>query len=280
MKYIEIKAPAKINFGLNIVSKRNDGFHNIETIFYPINDLFDVIKIEKSEHFLFTCSNKELESDKNNLILKAVKLLERIYSKSFAVNIHLEKNIPIGAGLGGGSSDAAAVLISLNEMFRLGIKHDQMIDYALQLGSDVPFFIKAKPAIGTSRGEVLKQIDFEINYPILIINPGIHISTKEAFQNIIPQPSSYNYFSNEINELKNWDLIQEKITNDFENFVFEKYPEVKNIKEMMYENGALFSLMSGSGSTVYGVFENYNAAKKTSDKFSSNYLKIISNQAL
>jgi len=103
---------------------------------------------------------------------------------------------------------------------------------------------------------------------------------KEAFQNIIPQPSSYNYFSNEINELKNWDLIQEKITNDFENFVFEKYPEVKNIKEMMYENGALFSLMSGSGSTVYGVFENYNAAKKTSDKFSSNYLKIISNQAL
>lgn len=242
--------------------------------------MFDVIKIEKSEHFIFTCDNKELENDNNNLILKAVKLLEKIYSKSFIVNIHLEKNIPIGAGLGGGSSDAAAVLISLNEMFQLGIKHDQMIDYALQLGSDVPFFIKAKPAIGTSRGEVLKQIDFEINYPILIVNPGIHISTKEAFQNIIPKTSLYNYFSNEINELKNWDLIQEKITNDFENFVFENYPEIKNIKEMMYKNGALFSLMSGSGSTVYGVFENYNAAKKTSDKFSSNYLKIISNQAI
>lgn len=278
MKYIEIKAPAKINFGLNIVSKRNDGFHNLETIFYPINDLFDIIKIEKSERFLFTCVNKELESDKNNLILKAVKLLEKIHSKSFAVNIHLEKNIPIGAGLGGGSSDAAAVLISLNEMFQLGIKHDQMIDYALQLGSDVPFFIKAKPAIGTSRGEVLKHIDFEINYPILIVNPGIHISTKEAFQNIIPKASSYTYFSNEINDLKNWNLVREIIKNDFEDFVFAKYPEVKKIKELMYKNGALFSLMSGSGSTVYGVFENIERAENTSVKFPKNYLKIISQQ--
>ena len=204
--------------------------------------------------------------------------MEKIYSKSFAVNIHLEKNIPIGAGLGGGSSDAAAVLISLNEMFQLGIKHDQMIDYALQLGSDVPFFIKAKPAIGTSRGEILKQIDFDINYPILIVNPEIHISTKEAFQNITPKTSSYNYFSSEINELKNWDLIREKVTNDFEKFVLEKYSEVKNIKEMMYENGALFSLMSGSGSTVYGIFENIEKAEITLNKFPNNYLKFISYQ--
>ena len=278
MKFIEIKAPAKINFGLNIVSKRSDGFHNLETIFYPVADLYDVIKIEKSDHFIFTCSNKELEDDQNNLAIKAVALLEKNFSRNMSVNIHLKKNIPIGAGLGGGSSDAAAVLISLNEMFMLRINHDQMIDYALQLGSDVPFFIKAKPAIGTSRGEVLKQIHFEIPYPILIVNPGIHISTKEAFQNITPQPSGYDYFSDEINTLKNWELVKEKIKNDFEDFVFTKYPEVKKIKEVMYENGALFSLMSGSGSTVFGIFKDLGSTKNVSTKLPSNYLKIISTE--
>lgn len=276
MKYIEIKAPAKINFGLNIVSKRSDGFHNLETIFYPINDLFDVIKIDKSEHFLFTCDNPELENDKNNLILKAVKLLEKIYSKNFAVNIHLEKKIPIGAGLGGGSSDAAAVLISLNEMFKLGIKHEQMINLALELGSDVPFFIKAKPSIGTSRGEILKQIDLELEYPILIINPGIHISTKEAFQNITPKPSAYNYLSNGINKLDDWSMIKENIINDFEEYVFKKYPEVKYIKEKMYEYGSLFSLMSGSGSTVFGIFDTIEKAELAYELFPGNYLKVIS----
>lgn len=278
MKYIEIKAPAKINFGLNIVSKRSDGFHNLETIFYPINDLFDIIKIERSDDFLFTCSNKNLETDRNNLILKAVSLLEKLFSQNISVKIHLDKNIPIGAGLGGGSSDAAAVLISLNEMLNLGIKHDRMIELALQLGSDVPFFIKAKPSIGTSRGEILNEINFNIDHPILLVNPRIHVSTKEAFNNITPRTPDYDYFSNEINSLDNWELVREKIRNDFEDFVFSKYPEVKRIKEKMYEYGALFSIMSGSGSTVYGIFEDKISAENASKKLPDNFMKVLSVQ--
>ena len=275
MKFIEIKAPAKINFGLNIVSKRADGFHNLETIFYPINDLYDIIKIEKSDTFSFSCDNNELETDHNNLVIKAIKLLERIFGKCFLVNIHLEKNIPIGAGLGGGSSDAAATLISLNEMFNLGIKHDQIIDLAMQLGSDVPFFVSAKPAIGTSRGEILKEIDFEINFTIVVINPGIHISTKKAFENISPQPSKYDYFSGRVNRLDDWNFVKEYITNDFEEYVFDAFPEVGKIKEKLYENGALFSLMTGSGSTVYGIFEDNDKAERAVKDLPDNYLKII-----
>ena len=145
MKFIEIKAPAKINIGLNIISKRSDGYHNLETIFYPLYDLCDIIQIKKSNEFKFACDEKSLSCDDSNLIVRTVELLEEHTKQKFDVDIYLQKNIPMGAGLGGGSSDAAATLISLNEMFSLGLDQQTMLDLALELGSDVPFFLKAKP---------------------------------------------------------------------------------------------------------------------------------------
>ncbi len=280
MKYIEIKSPAKINIGLNILNKRTDGFHNLQTIFYPLYDLYDLIKIEKCDHFYFESDHEKIRDEDSNLIIKAVKLLEKVSQKRFLVRIEIEKKIPLGAGLGGGSSNAAATLISLNEMFKLGIKHDQMIDLALELGSDVPFFIKSKPAIGFSRGENLQQIDFDIEKPILIINPGIHISTREAFPNLELKKPSLDYNKINIEQLSNYNFLKENLTNDFENYVFSRYPEIKSIKSIMYEFGAKYSLMSGSGSTVYGIFEKETDAERVIDELPGGYFKIIVNSNL
>lgn len=270
MEYVEIKAPAKINVGLNIVEKRNDGYHNLETFFYPICDFYDKLTFERADNFSFECENNELNSSENNLVVKAKELLEKESQKKLNVKIVLKKNIPLGAGLGGGSSDAAATLISLNEMFELNIPFDKLLELALQLGSDVPFFLKAKPAVGKSRGEILTLKNFEIPYHILIVNPRIHVSTKEAFSNITPQPAKINYekvfttFDTFLTEKKN-------IINDFENYVFTKYPEIKSIKELMLSNGAIFSLMSGSGSTVYGIFKKEENISKVKKKLPNHY---------
>lgn len=273
MKSIQIKAPAKINIGLNLVRKRDDGFHDLETFFYPVNDLYDELHFEKSNKFRFNCSNEELAE--NNLVIKVKELMEREANKELNVNVNLIKNIPAGAGLGGGSSDAAATLISLNELFSLQIDYKKLIELALQLGSDVPFFLKAKPSIGRSRGEDLTICNIEIPYHLLIVNPKIHISTKEAFENVKPRSANINYndvFSSMDSFLKNKD----KIKNDFEEFAFHKHPEIKKIKEDMLEGGALFAMMSGSGSTVYGFFNYYSNASSVEKKLPINYLRKIS----
>lgn len=264
-----VKAHAKINIGLNIVSKRDDGFHNLETIFYPIYDLYDELIFESSNNF-------QLITDHNfdNIIAKAVNLLEMHTKRNISMKITLKKNIPIGAGLGGGSSDAAAVLKTINNMCELNLSENTMQDIALELGSDVPFFLKDKPAIGKSRGEDLTSLDLNINQPILLINPGIHISTKEAFSQIIPSSSKYDYsniLNIPINDYQNF------IVNDFERSIFQMHPEIENIKHTLYSGGALFASMSGTGSTVYGIFENISDAKNISKQFPNNYFIFISN---
>lgn len=275
MRYIEIKAPAKINIGLNIISKREDGYHNLETLFYPLHDFFDLITIEKSDKLILETNNSVLSVDENNLIIKAIRLIERKAKLKINLKIFLHKNIPIGAGLGGGSSDAAAILISLNDIFRLGFSFDQLRNLGLELGSDVPFFIKAKPALGRSRGEELTIIDLEIKKTILLINPGIHISTKEAFANITPKPVSHDLTS--LPELiRSSKELSGIITNDFEEYVFSKYPEIAKIKKTMYDSGASFSSLSGSGATVYGFFDNLDSAQKTKQLFPENYFSFIS----
>jgi len=276
MNYIEIKAPAKINLGLNIISRRPDGYHNLETIFYPIFDLFDVIKITKAKSFSFRCNIKEIDLDSNNLIIKAKNKLEKYSGKKINVDIYCEKNIPIGAGLGGGSSDAAATLISLNEMFGLNIQYNEMLKIALELGSDVPFFIKSKPSYAGGRGEELEQIDLSINYPILLINPHIHVSTKEAFANITPLKSKHKLVDSFVSEQLNFDMLNAKVKNDFEYSIFSKYPLLQEIKERLYEVGAKFVLMSGSGSTIYAIFSNLNQARMVYNSFPSEYFKFIS----
>ncbi|MEW6194788.1 MAG: 4-(cytidine 5'-diphospho)-2-C-methyl-D-erythritol kinase [Bacteroidota bacterium] len=276
MKYIEIKAPAKINIGLFVVSKRADGYHNLRTLFYPISDLYDKLTFEPSNNFEFICNSAELPIDKGNIVVQAKELLERTSGKKLNVKITLEKKIPTQAGLGGGSSDAAATLISLNEMFKLNLKHDQLIELALQLGSDVPFFIRAKPAIGTSRGEILEEIPLEISEPILIVNPGIKISTKEAFGNIKPTGNNFDYKSIISGKELIYNKMNNQVINDFENYAFNKYQQLKQIKEQLKESGALFALMSGSGSTMFGIFKDVRKAKEAVNKFPKDYYRWIS----
>jgi 4-diphosphocytidyl-2-C-methyl-D-erythritol kinase len=277
MNYIEIKAPAKINIGLDILSRRNDGYHNLSTLFYPLNDLYDILKFSKSDKFEFICSDNTLGDINSNLVVKAKNILESYSKKEIKIKIELIKNIPSQAGLGGGSSDAAATLISLNEFLNLNIKYEQLLDIALSLGSDVPFFLKAKPAIGTSRGEMLEHVFFEISEPILIINPRINISTKEAFQNINPS-NTPTHFVKLIKDGK-LNLIEGKsiLKNDFEKYVFDKYPEISKIKQTMYEYNASLSLMSGSGSTVFGIFQNVDDAKKALSNMRSDYFNYLCN---
>lgn len=277
MRYIEIKAPAKINIGLKVINKRQDGYHNLSTLFYPIIDLYDVLKFELTNKFSFHCYDPNIPLDENNLVVKAKNILEKETKRIFNVKIELIKNIPSQAGLGGGSSDAAATLISLNELFSLNIKYEKLLELALNLGSDVPFFIKSKPAIGKSRGEILEHVDFEIEKPILIVNPKINISTREAFSFVKPTNQEID-FNNFLKNYKiNFNAYQKIIENDFEKYVFDKYPEIKNIKEKMYKNGALFSSMSGTGSTVYGIFLDVISIKNLLNELPKDYFVFISN---
>lgn len=276
MNYIEIKAPAKINIGLSILSKRADGFHNLSTLFYPISDLFDVLIFEPAVNFSFVCNSDSIPNDHSNLVVKAKNILEMVTERSIKVKITLNKQIPSQAGLGGGSSDAAATLISLNEMFHLGLKYEQLINLSLQLGSDVPFFIRSKPAIGASRGEVLDYLDLEITEPILLINPGINIPTRVAFQNIVPLDTWFDFRSIIVNNKLDYALMKSNVKNDFEKYVFEKYPVIEKIKKQLYENGALFALMSGSGSSVYGIFPDITAAETAKQNISKDYFCFLS----
>ncbi|MCK9279650.1 MAG: 4-(cytidine 5'-diphospho)-2-C-methyl-D-erythritol kinase [Melioribacteraceae bacterium] len=274
-EYIEIKAPAKINIGLKVVSKRDDGYHNLYTFFYPIYGLSDIMSFKKNNADYFISNEPLIKDDESNLIIKAKKLVENKISNNLKTGITLQKNIPMGAGLGGGSSDAAATLISLNELYSLHIAYNELIEMALELGSDVPFFLKAKPSIGESRGELLNQVEVNIDCFLLIVNPHIHISTAEAFRNVNPSDSNWDYKNMIEGERFNFSKLQNETTNDFEDFVFGKYPEIKNIKNIMVKNGSLFSMMSGSGSTVYGFFDSRESALRASNKLNHSYMRRI-----
>jgi len=245
---------AKINIGLNVVEKRNDGFHNIESIFYPIMDLFDVLEIVESKEFRFTSSGIEIPGEKDsNLCIKAYHLIREDFDIPF-VNIHLQKNIPIGAGLGGGSADAAFMLKALNDLFCINLSNEILIDYAKKLGSDCAFFIENKPVYAFNKGDEFENVKLDLSkYEIKIEFPNIHIGTAEAYSGIVPVSSEIN--------LK--DLIQLPITdwkssikNDFEESVLPKHSLIKILKEKMYANGALYVSMTGSGSAVFGIFKS------------------------
>ncbi|MFA3781935.1 4-(cytidine 5'-diphospho)-2-C-methyl-D-erythritol kinase [Melioribacteraceae bacterium 4301-Me] len=276
MNSINIKAPAKINIGLFVISKRKDGFHNIYTLFYPINDLYDELSFTKSEMFIFSSNAKDLTEDDSNLIIKAKSIIEKYVKQKINVAINLKKRIPIGGGLGGGSSDAAATLISLNKLYKLNLTKEVLLSMALKLGSDVPFFLNKKSAVGSSRGEVLQEIPLKIDKPILIVNPGISISTKEAFANVVPSPVQFDYFDLVKNNSIDYQKMNEFLHNVFEDYIFANYKEIGEIKKKMYSAGALFSLMTGTGSTVYGIFNNINEAENAYNSFPKNYFRFIS----
>ncbi len=276
MEELQVKSFAKINIGLNIIRKRPDGYHDIESIFYPIN-LYDNLYIKKSDSFKLTCSNSEINIQ-DNLVTKAVKILEDETKQKFNVEISLTKRIPIGAGLGGGSSNAAQTIIALNKLFQLNLSEKTRRDLAAKVGADVPFFINPRPSLVTSKGEKLEALSLKIKFPILIVNPGIQISTKWAYENINTSGKTNligNLFKRNISDVHEW---KEKIFNDFEKIVFEKHKEIAEIKSNLYKSGAIFSLMTGSGSTVYGIFKNIIAAEKAQSQFSKNYFTYLHNE--
>lgn len=254
----------KINLGLRITGKRNDGFHDIETLFYPVNycDALEmVINTGGSDMDILTVTGHELhDNPEKNLVLKAVKRL-REYSSFPFMNIHLHKNIPAGAGLGGGSSDAAGALKILRKIFSLPLDNDKLKTIAASLGSDCPFFIDEQPVFAYGRGEILEPAgNILAGLYIIILNPGFSVSTKEAYENCIPakpERALSDLVKNPINSWKNL------IINDFEMTVFKRYPQIGMIKQTLYDSGALYSSMSGSGSSVYGIFEKKTEINET-----------------
>jgi len=242
---------AKINIGLNVVSKRDDGYHNLETIFYPVK-LADALELADSDELQFTSSGIAIDGNpENNLVFKAYKLLKKDY-KLPPVKLHLHKIIPFGAGLGGGSSDAAFTLKMLDKYFNLKIPSIKLKNYAAQIGADCPFFIENKPVFATGIGDQFQSVNLDLSeYEILIVKPNISVSTPDAYKNVIPSKSIFNLKNIESLPIESW---KDVIKNDFEKSVFEKYPEIEDLKNTLYEMGALYASMSGSGSAVFGIF--------------------------
>ena len=275
MNRISLKAYAKINIGLNVVAKRQDGYHEIETIFQQI-DLHDNITISSrvDTKIVLASDSKNIPLDENNICFKTTKLLQEISGVSRGVTIAISKRIPIGAGLGGGSSDAAATLKGLLKQWELTYTENEITKIAKQIGADVPFFIKGGTAYATGIGDKLTQIKSPPKYFYVLVYPNIKISTKWAYKNInfnltktkkIIKLSEILHKKSDFFELKNF------AQNDFEEVVFREYPELYELKEMLYQSGAFFACMSGSGSTIFGMFREYHEAEDAVGIFPKSY---------
>jgi 4-diphosphocytidyl-2-C-methyl-D-erythritol kinase len=248
----------KINLGLRILRKRADGYHDLETVFYPIplNDVLEAVELKNGEKksIEFTVSGAEAGEPETNLCYKAYQLLKADYPSLPPLLIHLHKTIPAGAGLGGGSADAAFTLQLLDKKFNLSLSEKKLFEYSLRLGSDCPFFLKRNPAYATGRGEILEDIPVDLSpYKIIIVNPGIHSSTAEAFEKIIPAETTKSVKQIVQQPISTW---KNELINDFELSLFGMFPEIKGIKEKLYDAGALYASMSGSGSSVFGIFHS------------------------
>jgi 4-diphosphocytidyl-2-C-methyl-D-erythritol kinase len=258
----------KINLGLRILNKREDGFHNLATVFYPLplREALEIIRNndqDNKESIHFSMSGNAVDGNTaDNLCVKAYHLLKKDFPELPAVKMHLHKAIPMGAGLGGGSADAAFTLKLLNEKFQLDLSTELLISYSLQLGSDCPFFIMDRPSYATGRGEILEPINLSLSgYQLLLINPGIQVNTGWAFSQL-NFSTSVNTDHSILKQKNIKDILSQKpgtwhkeLINDFEIPVFLKYPELSTIKEELYQQGAVYAAMSGSGSNVFGLFK-------------------------
>ncbi len=262
---------AKINLGLSILDKRSDGFHNIQSLFYPVplSDVVEFIAADtgvSDEKEICTCFGFPLDDESDNLCIKAYNLLKKDF-KLPGIRMSLYKNIPVGSGLGGGSSDGIFMLKALNEYFSLGLTEDQLGEYALQLGSDCPFFIKNKPSLVSGRGEFITPFDPVLKgLHILIVFPGIRIKTGEAYSNLEPPRSGISIESVIQQGVESWKY---ELVNQFESLVIKLHPEIGRIKERLYDMGALYASLTGSGSAVYGLFREKVVADEISFKFKS-----------
>jgi 4-diphosphocytidyl-2-C-methyl-D-erythritol kinase len=242
---------AKINIGLQIVAKRPDGFHDLQSCFYPIgwSDMLEVLTAEKTQ---FRSSGLDIPGDATqNLCLRAYQLMARDWALG-PVDIHLHKIVPIGAGLGGGSADGAFAIRAFNDIFEIQLSDNQMENYARQLGSDCAFFIQNQPKYGFGKGDELAPIDLSLKGKhLVLVYPNIHISTAEAYAGVRPQPARCDLREVLRQPVETW---REEVKNDFENHLFVKYPNLEKIKNEFYDQGALYASMTGSGSTIFGIF--------------------------
>lgn len=259
---------AKINIGLNIIRKREDGYHDLETVYYPIGlrDGLEFIE-NRLKKINLSSSGIQLELDvEQNIVVKAYRLLAADYPLP-GLDIHIHKAIPFGAGLGGGSSDAAFMLKGINTYFDLGLTINQLRAYALKLGADCPFFIENNPAFASGTGEILNDIDLSLKgYFLILLKPPRSVATKEAFARITPSTPKFKLSDSIQIPVENW---TELIQNDFEPSVFPSYPEIAQLKSLFISRGAIYSAMSGSGSSVFGLY-NHDPGFDNSD-FLSDY---------
>ena len=276
---LKFKTPAKVNLGLHIQGKREDGFHELETIFQMVS-LYDEVELEiSSSGVKLECDTPGVPSDNTNLAYKAAFLLKKIYQvQNKGVTIRLKKNIPFGAGLGGGSSNAAGVLMGLNRLWDLNIEREKLFSLAAELGSDVPFFLTSPCALGMGRGEKLKALKPCTKFKILLVFPGFPIATSWVYQNLKLKLTKRE---NNISILRNCLSISDikslgsQLYNDLEPVVIQRFPEVQIVKDELWACGALGALLSGSGSTVFGVFDDLDKARIACTGLSRNWERVI-----
>lgn len=249
--------PAKINLGLNILRKREDGYHDIDTCMVEI-PFTDILEVTKSDSFEFLQTGIKINgAGGTNLCEKAYQLMQN-ECEIGPVRIHLRKQIPVGAGLGGGSADATYTLLALNQLFQLQLSLDKLKKLASELGSDCPFFVKGLPQIAQGRGEILSTVELDLsNIFLVLLNPGIHVGTKEAYDGVSVSEDVISIEEIVQKPIEQW---KELLKNDFETSVFQRHPEIEKLKEVLYQSGAIYAAMSGSGSSVFGLFTNENAA--------------------
>lgn len=277
---LEKKSPCKVNLILNILGKRPDGFHELETVMQPVN-VCDEMTFERAGTGLqLTCNHPELPCDSKNLVHRAAAAFLGAASISDGVRIHLQKNLPLAGGIGGGSANAAVTFGALNELFGSPLPLSKLHELAATLGSDVPFFLYDKPALATGRGEKVKTLE---NFPVLkgkaflLVHPGFGISTPWSYQNLARFPKDQNGTPGRAEKLvaalqtDDWPAIAENIYNSLEAPAFDKFPVLELYKNFLRRNGALVSLMSGSGSTTFAIAENLNAAENLAEKFKSQF---------
>ncbi|MBK7816104.1 MAG: 4-(cytidine 5'-diphospho)-2-C-methyl-D-erythritol kinase [Sphingobacteriaceae bacterium] len=246
----------KINLGLNVLEKRNDGFHNIETVFFPLkwNDALEVLENTENQSIKLSFSGYPvIGSESDNIVVKAYDLIKKNYHVP-GVKVHLHKNIPMGAGLGGGSSNASSFINLMDMKFDLKIPLSKKLELAKQLGSDCAFFIENKAVFAKEKGDVFESVKVDLsNYYILVVYPNVHSNTKMAYQGITPQKPKESVKT--ILETKPIDEWRTLLVNDFENSVFKNLPQIKKLKQKLYDSGAVYASMSGSGSAVFGIFK-------------------------
>lgn len=247
---------AKVNLGLNITEKRPDGYHNLETVFYPIplQDALEVKPLDGENEYLLKIAGTQITGEpEDNLVIKAYRLLKQDYPHLPSIDIHMFKHIPTGAGLGGGSSDAAFMLKLLNEKFSLHISVSQLEEYAARLGADCAFFIQNKPVFASGIGNIFEPIELSLKgYYLVLVKPDIFVSTKEAYALVKPQKSQQSLKDIIHKPIEEW---KNTMVNDFEKSVFHKFPEIAAIKDKLYDMGAIYASMSGSGASVFGLFK-------------------------